>query len=61
MEKNLFRLCSSGTAEQIDSERLIFTNLDIATKPRVPVGGLWIFKFVQRKFGKKFILDEVWE
>lgn len=35
--------------EQIDSERLVFTNMDIATKPRVPIAGLWIFKFVQCK------------
>lgn len=49
-ERNLSRLCASGTAEQIDHEILFFTNTDIATKPRMPVRGLWILKFVQCKY-----------
>jgi hypothetical protein len=49
-ETNRCRLSASGTLEQIDNERLIFTNMDIETKPRVSVRGLWIFKFVQREY-----------
>ena len=47
--KHIQRLCSPGSLEQIDSERLVFTNMDITTKPRVSIAGLWIFKFVQCK------------
>jgi hypothetical protein len=49
-QTNRYRLSASGTLEQIDKERLIFTNMDIETKPRVSVLGLWIFKFVQREY-----------
>jgi hypothetical protein len=45
---SVFRLCTNGSLDQIDNERLLFTNNDIETKPRVPICGLWIFKFVQR-------------
>lgn len=47
----LKRLCHSGNLEQIDNERsLWFTNMDVDTRPKISVQGLWIFKFVQRKF-----------
>jgi hypothetical protein len=52
MNDNIYlsRLCNSGSLDQIDSERLSFTNTDITNKPRVVVRGLWIFKFVQRTY-----------
>lgn len=43
----IFRLCSSDSLNQIDTERLVFTNNEIETRPRIEVRGLWIFKFVQ--------------
>jgi hypothetical protein len=45
-----YRLSPSETLEQIDNDRLWFTNKDIETKPHVSVRGLWIFKFVQREY-----------
>ncbi|CAF3536035.1 unnamed protein product [Rotaria sordida] len=47
MDVQFDKLCTSGSLNQIDSERLWFTNNDIESKPRVEVRGLWIFKFVQ--------------
>jgi len=47
MDVQFEKLCTSGSLEQIDNERLLFTNIDIESKPRVPARGLWIFKFVQ--------------
>ncbi|CAF1274866.1 unnamed protein product [Adineta ricciae] len=47
MDNQLQKLCLSGTLDQIDSERLYFTNTEVENRPHVLVRGLWIFKFVQ--------------
>ncbi|UJR28824.1 hypothetical protein I4U23_010048 [Adineta vaga] len=47
MDVQFEKLCLSGNLQQIDTEKLWFTNTDIESKPRVGVCGLWIFKFVQ--------------
>ncbi|CAF4695389.1 unnamed protein product [Rotaria sp. Silwood1] len=47
MDVQFEKLCTSGSLNQIDSERLWFTNHEIESKPSVEVRGLWIFKFVQ--------------
>ncbi|CAF2931903.1 unnamed protein product [Rotaria sp. Silwood2] len=47
MDVQFEKLCTSGSLNQIDSERLRFTNNEIESKPCAAVRGLWIFKFVQ--------------
>ena len=44
------RLCSPDNLGQIDNKRSLWlTNMEVETRQKVPVRGLWIFKFVQCK------------
>ena len=56
-----FRLRPSHLTDQIDKEQLQFTNTEVATQPRIPVRGLWIFKFLQRTYKKivRFLIDRL--
>lgn len=48
MDMQFEKLCSPDNLGQIDNKRpLWLTNMEVETRPKVPVRGLWIFKFVQ--------------